>query len=104
MISTSKLNKSKKHEYYEVLKKTNDDWYPSYKMGDTHFELYVRVYFVEYTNSFGYKVAAWGNDDFGLEKEFSVKERQQAWDLFLELIQMQYIGKDKLKWMGFEHG
>lgn len=52
----------------ECFKKTNDDWYPNYS-GDR-----VRIFFTPLLDGVTYRVAVWGNDDFGLEMDGTDKE------------------------------
>ncbi len=55
--------------------KTNEDWYPTSEDGT------VRVSFVVYKNGHS-KVSLWGNDDFGIEKDFSSLAEDKARILF----------------------
>ncbi len=81
----------------EVLIPTKDDWYPSYLINGR--DRYVRVFVLQYLHpiqdGLNFKVGAWGNDDFGLEREFHTKE--EALEVYNQLIVMENISKDELK-------
>lgn len=64
------------HDPQRVTKqiRTNENWYPT-KDGQ------VRVSFMALTDG-KWRVAVWGDDDFGLERDFPHTERQEAQALF----------------------
>lgn len=64
------------HDFQRVTKqiRTNESWYPT-KDGQ------VQVSFMALTDG-QWRVAVWGGDDFGLEKDFPHAERHEAQALF----------------------
>jgi hypothetical protein len=81
----------------EVYKRTDDDWYPSYKLvsTDNTEDLVLVSYYADPTGTFEFKyqISAWGNDDFGVNKWFNEMDEYKAWTLFLEI-----IGQEKVNW------
>lgn len=70
--------------------KTNEDWYPTYKNGT------IRVFCCALSNGL-FRVAVWGNDDFGLEAD--VKEANLAQTLYDEI--KDFTTQSELKFAGF---
>jgi hypothetical protein len=93
-------NATKKPERIEVLKKTQDDWYPSILTDNGH-GVFVRVTFLEFPKRAGYRVCVWGNDDFGLEQDFTRAQRERAYALFIDVISKEYVSQAELKLAGF---
>jgi len=85
-----------------VFKTTSDDWYPSYKLSNWYKGVQnkklVEVSFIRL--SIGeWLVCVWGNDDYGLEKEFSTEV--VAWSTFLEIIGLEDVTIDAVLEKGF---
>jgi hypothetical protein len=80
----------------DAFKRTSDEWYPNYH------EL-VKVSFCQtgpYPPENGdWRVCAWGNDDFGMEKDF--RDREEAWACFLAVISLNDVTVDRLRELGF---
>jgi hypothetical protein len=66
---------------HERLKPTSDNWYPSFWDSEEEYEFnreidgcggYCRVSIgpLDFART-GWRVAAWGNDDFGIDKDFN---------------------------------
>lgn len=82
---------SRKPEYKkreEVLKSTTDNWYPNYENDK------VMLMYVGLLADGDFRVAAWGNDDFGIERDFDKEE--DDYKMFLELKKKRVITKDGL--------
>jgi hypothetical protein len=92
-----------------VFKPTYEDWFPCYSCPDLHNQLtkdmspdlkpgLVKVSFLRTgANEDGpWRVCVWGNDDFGMEKDFPVEDKESAWKCFLEVISCEYIAKSWL--------
>ena len=54
----------------EVFKKTTDLWYGNY--GDNRDE--VKLMYLGEIDDDCFRVACWGNDDFGIERDFETEE------------------------------
>jgi hypothetical protein len=85
-----------------VYKKTNDDWYPNFKIenGDD----LVRVSFTQTgpDPNLGYgdwRVCVWGNDDCGMERDFILEG--EALNIFYQVIGWDSVDMDKLEKLGF---
>lgn len=57
------------HKKCEAYKQTSEDWYPSLVL-DADVKL-LRVSLIELLGG-GWRVCVWGDDDFGMEKDFDV--------------------------------
>ncbi len=81
-----------------VYKLTSDDWYPSTKTDDG---MLVCISFSKLgtTHLPTWRVCAWGDDDFGLEKDFT--SEADAWVCFLEVIGYKDVTHDSLRKLGF---
>lgn len=89
-------------EKISVFKQTSDDWYPSQQLA-SWYRGFSNVMLVEVMfmalNDGKWRVAAWGNDDFGLEKD--TESRDVAWATFQSVIKLEYVNQHVLKSMGF---
>jgi hypothetical protein len=94
-----------------VFKFTDQSWYPSYKLASYKLDGYykgladrllVEVSFLQLTDG-DWRVCVWGADDFGKEKDFPVKDRQAAWDLFVKVISQESVNVEYLKDLGFKN-
>lgn len=88
-----------------ILKKTHDDWSPSFKVmnGITSASLYVQVMFISLLDPrepIGWRVLVKGMDDDGLERDF--REFSKAWGMFSELMAMPVVSKAALRDMDFK--
>lgn len=79
-----------------VFKKTLDNWCGSYTIGN---ECFVEVIFNGKIANDTYRTCAWGNDDFGME--FDCNTEEEAWEVFLKVIGMEYVHIYELKKLGF---
>lgn len=87
------------------MMETEEDWYPSFFFhGPTTppeivpTQAYLRVRFYEFhPESDGYRVCVWGNDDFGMEKDF--KDFAEAHKCYKEIASP--IEEEKLLAQGF---
>ncbi len=87
----------------DVFKKTNDDWYPAFEMGG---EKLVEVSFIQLTpwlpaEERVWRVCVWGNDDCGMERDFSPNEENLAWSIFINVIGEEYVDMKFLLSLGF---
>jgi hypothetical protein len=84
----------------DAFKRTSGQWYPNYHL-ENH-EL-VKVSFCQTgpcpSENGDWRVCAWGNDDFGMEKDF--QEREEAWACFLAVISLDDVTADRLRELGF---
>ncbi len=94
----------------EVLKQTQDDWYPSYRLhGWFHGQedvMLVRVTFhgnitAHYDSPRApvYRTSVWGADDCGME--FDSESEATCFNTFLQVIGLKYVNRDELKKLGF---
>lgn len=84
----------------EVYKKSSDDWYGNYYtelvlIGFTHL---IAIPSCNHTEQ--WRVSAWGNDDFGMIKDFD--NRDEAFNCFISVINLEDVTHDSLKELGFE--
>lgn len=90
-------------ERVSVFKYTEDDWYPPFYLRHNAEETYklVEVSLLEYSTKLGtFCVCAWGEDDFGLEKEFSNLE--EAKQVFEDIISQKLVSTEYLRNLGFQ--
>ena len=87
----------------EVFKRTQDDWYGNYKIaGDQRVSDLVEVSFMNLLpdqSTTNWRVCVWGNDDFGLERDF--ENETVAWNIFLQVIGMKLVNQQALRDLGF---
>ena len=81
----------------EVFKRSSSDWYPAFRIPLGCF--LVKVSFLQLSPIGGWRVCAWGGDDFGLEKDFD--DEKEAWTCFLEVIGLDDVSHEELKALGF---
>ena len=93
-------------EKVSTFKKTSDDWYPCYFIANDkrHEQGMVEVKFHGNINppSYNYKtyrVSVWGADDCGMD--FDTSDELLAEVMYIELLRMPYITKEKLTEFGF---
>lgn len=70
---------------YQCFLRTSDDFYPSYYIENGMKEMIVEAGFFQLIDG-RWRVCVWGADDCGYEKDFSEKECQDAFLLFLKLL------------------
>lgn len=89
----------------EVFKRTDDNWYGSYKIDeDSRVNMLVEVIFTQTgpdpKNGNGeWRVCVWGNDDYGMEIDFT--DETTAWNIYLQVIGWEVVNIDSLKSIGF---
>ena len=85
-----------------VFKQTKDDWYPSFKIaGDVRYSDLVSVSYIELFPSGEWRVCVWGQDDMGVELDFPPHKRIEAWDVFISIIEKEYVEISFLESLGF---
>lgn len=77
----------------KIYKKTNDDWYPNVNTNEVILEYIGKLI----SNKF--RVACWGNDDFGIEKDFETEI--EAINVFKKLKLKKVINHQDLYNLGF---
>ena len=88
-----------------VFKRTQDDWYGSYKLAESFTgDMLVKVSFTQTgpDPELGlgkWRVCVWGNDDCGMERDFD--HDGDALHLFYHIISWTYVNKDQLSNLGF---
>ena len=85
-----------------VFKETTDDWCPSFEIkGDARYKYHlVEVSYLELSDGM-WRVCVWGQDDMGMERDFEPHERVKAWEVFISIIEQQYVSYDFIKNLGF---
>lgn len=80
-----------------------DDWYPNFNAeGKPDREgRYVRLSLLEIPTRAGWRVCAWGADDFGLEKDFDHGDRAAAQETYDLVRQVGPITQADLLSIGF---
>lgn len=89
---------------YTAYVKAHDEWHPSYVLSvdqGHRISYMVRVSLLQLPTTDEYRVAVWGADDDGMERDFSRHEDQDAALLFMELLRQPVLTKDYLKSKGF---
>jgi hypothetical protein len=74
-----------------VFKNTTDDWYGNYPGNQ------VKLEYIGKLSDGTFRVACWGNDDFGLENQ------EDAYIMYSNLKNMSYINKTTLYNRGFNN-
>lgn len=64
---------------------------------------YIRLSLSIYTPMKLVRVCVWGNDDFGMAKDFEVNEYEKAIELYDSLSNYILLNRDILEEMGFEN-
>lgn len=82
----------------ECFISTLEDWHPNFD------GKYVRLFVVEFVDSDGYRVAVWGADDTGMERDFEVTERSSALELYELLKGCGPVTRSDLTGMGMVPG
>lgn len=87
---------------FECLKQTDDNWCGSYQMDGKSF-VKIKFGWTGPNPKIGngkYRVGVWGNDDFGMTKDF--QNELDCVNMLLDVIQMPKVNIDILETMGFE--
>lgn len=80
-----------------VLKPVTEEWYGCYHV---NLKTYIDVMVFEELKQNGYRVALWGNDDFGMEKSFTARE--EAIIAFHEIIDTPELTQELLISWGYD--
>ena len=90
------------------FKQTEDEWYPNYDGDTVRVSLILRRKKSNEYKLYGqtlFRVCVWGDDDFGMEKDFKSGDDQadieQAKELYATLIEQKFINQGYLKKLGF---
>jgi hypothetical protein len=95
-----------------VFKLTNEDWYPSYSLGNWYEGApsgetkMVEVSFIpllkwEQCPDPGFRVCVWGNDDHGMERDYPSSEQDDALAMFYKIVSWEMVTHDALEADGF---
>jgi hypothetical protein len=93
----------KRHTAYKY---TTDDWYPNYPIADGRIPSnvgLVRVSFLSIGNYYppDWRVCVWGQDDCGMEKDFTSDQEDEAFSCFIQVITLEYVNRKNLEALGF---
>lgn len=80
---------------FVVYKQAVGEWHGNDRLGEV--KIVTVRFLVDGPNIF--RIAVWGNDDFGLEKEFETDDG--AVECFLDIISEKYISEGYLRDLGF---
>ena len=89
----------------EAFVAVHEDWYGNFKLAsdarypDTRF---VCVMFLCLTGDAGWRVAVWGNDDCGMERDFPPGERKKAMQLYIDIVTKRFPAKGWLRLKGLK--
>ena len=75
-------------ERVEVLKNTNDDWHPNFENNTC------KLIYIGKLSDGKFRVAVWGNDDFGIDKDFEIES--EAIEMFHKLEKYETINHKDL--------
>ncbi len=102
-------NTKSKEDYIRAnaFKLTDDDWYSNEKLASTCEKYQHKNKLVEVSclslppakDNDTTRVCVWGNDDFGLEKDFD--NRIDAMTCYIEILSQKVVNKKWLKSIGF---
>ncbi len=81
-----------------VFKSTTDDWHPSFELKDG--AMLVQVSFSKWDDGDGFHVSVWGDDDCGMELD--TENENQAFNIFLQVIGMEFVNMKPLRDLGFK--
>lgn len=87
-------------EKIEVYKTTEENWSPSYKLLYSHPTFLVRCFIIQLQDG-QWRVAVWGADDFGMERDFLEENKSEAGAVFMTVISQKSITLEFLKSLGF---
>ena len=92
-----------------TFKLTRDNWYGSYRIDGYHAgvdrPMLVEVIFNGNITAYNptqapvWRTCVWGNDDCGME--FDCDNEAQAWNMFLQVIGLDYVDMDTLRSLGY---
>ena len=90
----------------KCFKLTLEDWYPSYKLdswykGKERGSNLLEVSLLKLITG-EHRVCVWGNDDFGMEKDFPTDKYEDALQDYLLILKQEYVYKSFLKNLGFQ--
>lgn len=75
----------------EVMKKTQDDWYPCFNEDEVRLTFHGVINGYKDKELWVWRVSCWGNDDFGIDKDFhSSKEAKEVFDMLNEMDMIQH--------------
>ena len=99
---------SKIPERMSAFKRTHDEWYGNYKIAnDARVSALVEVSLIKmpkYKDSpIGWRVCVWGNDDFGMERDYNDTDKDSAVAMFHQVISWDFVNIGQLKTNGFVH-
>ena len=81
-------NKNKFTEPIDIMKPTTDDWYSNYPNN------MIKLTYIGRLTDNMFRVAVWGNDDFGVE--YDVEQEQEALKMFEKLKNEPVLTKQAL--------
>lgn len=82
-----------------VFKRTQDNWYGNYEIAnDARVRDLVEVSFIPLSNG-EWRCCVWGNDDLG--REFDHADEATVWNVFLQVIGMEFVNLQPLKDLNF---
>jgi len=84
----------------DVYKHTNDEWYPCHEPSSVKISIMLYCPTGHNKPKF-HRVCVWGADDFGMEKDFTSDQVEEAKSLFDKLACMKSVDIDVLSGLGF---
>jgi hypothetical protein len=93
-------------ERKQVFKQTEDDWCGNYIFVNNGKDIpmvkltfYGNISIPKDTPE--YRVSCWGNDDLGMDKDFD--NEQQAYEMYLKVLNMPIVNQSDLIKLGFNY-
>ena len=80
-------------EREDILKKTKDDWYPNWNHNQC------KLIYVGELSDGKFRVACWGKDDFGIDKDFD--NEKDAVEIYNKLKDYDFVNHQDLYDLGF---
>lgn len=83
-----------------------EPWYGNFHISQDkrhEHDLLIRVSLLELMHPHGWRVCAWGNDDFGMERDYAPDQRDQALALYQQIVSTQMPTQAQMREWGMIH-
>lgn len=90
------------HNRISAFVEVKEDWYGNFRIADDRrFEAsqLVRVSLILLSTP-EWRVCVWGNDDFGLERDFLADQHEAAMNLYVQIVTSQFPTQKWLRSLG----
>lgn len=90
----------------EAFIEVKESWYGNYEISEDQRHLGAKLVYVrlsKFSDDSGFRVSVWGNDDFGMEKDFKSHEYKQAEELYVKILLTKFPTQEYLWTLNFVH-